>query len=165
MTDMLVSSRFETGGFLQRQSPLSSSFAVRPIAVAPAAEAIYLHAQRSAPGTFAQDLLAQLDALLRLPRNWDGSDAPTVTSDALAVAGRVVSYAASWPTCAQLVPTRQGGISIEIHSLLGDVSIDVGPTGATELFFSETETGVDAEGPMGQMLVEHAAVLSRIISG
>jgi hypothetical protein len=165
MTDMLVPSRFGTGELSQRQSPLSSSFAVRSIAVAPAAEAIYLHAQRPTPNGFSQDLFAQLEVLLNLPPKWDGDDAPVVTTAALTVAERVVPIAAGWPTCAQLIPTRHGGISIEVHSLRGDISIDVDPTGATELFFSETETGLDAEGPIGQMLNEHVAVLNRIISG
>ena len=88
-----------------------------------------------------------------------------MTAAALAMAQQVANFASAWPTSPQMVPTNEGGISVETHTLRGDISIDISSTGTVELFFLDASTGLSKDGPITAMLEDHGDSVVAIIVG
>lgn len=89
---------------------------------------------RSSPAAETARLLAQIDALAGLGDGWDGRSAPAPSSQATALARRVVQCAATLSAMAsRVVPDVEGGLAVYwmrgrredgSHRLLASVCID-----------------------------------------
>lgn len=166
MTDVLASPGLHRSGKAPHRPDagwLRSASEVRPVADSRINDSIYLHRRLAEPGTQLADLAAQLQNLVLLAPNWDGAGALAVSLESVEMAASLIPLVAGWPARAQLVPTRLGGIAIEVHTLRGDLSIELCANGETEMFLTDVVRGLEVEGPLRRMLEKHSQVVAEII--
>ncbi len=94
--------------------------------------------------------LDRLDQLAALGPAWDGAGAKTVSPRVLDmvrqfVASKLVRDTECKP---ELVPTFEGGIQLEWHTLAVDLVIESEPSGAVTCYYLDSETDEEFEGSL-----------------
>lgn len=94
----------------------------------------------------------RLDELARLGPGWDGETARAINPSIIeAVHDFIVSKAiTSLSVHPDLVPSLEGGILIEWHTVEVDLVIEASPSGEASYYFCDNETGKEVEESLGK---------------
>jgi hypothetical protein len=119
--------------------------------------------QRHKPA-WVQHTLDALDALLRLPANWNSYGANPVDPRLAVAAFTLLRDAAGSrePAAPQLVPTTAGGVQLEWHIGGIDLEVEPRPAGRYYLFFEDGPHDRRQEGEFGSTLVPFAEALDEL---